>query len=130
MAERILARRAYLMVVEDPRIVESEDGSYFMTYTAYDGKTARLAIASSVNLFEWIKHGLAFKDEKHRDLWSKSGAIVAELKGEKVIAKKIEGKYWMYFGDTNLFLATSDNLKDWDILEDEESGENDLSSTP
>ena len=28
--------------VEDPRIVEGEDETYIMTYTSYDGKTARL----------------------------------------------------------------------------------------
>ena len=30
---------------EDPRVVRREDGLYVMTYTAYDGKTARLCIA-------------------------------------------------------------------------------------
>ena len=43
--------------VEDPRIVESEDGTYILTYTAYDGKTARLCIASSKDLKNWTKHG-------------------------------------------------------------------------
>jgi predicted GH43/DUF377 family glycosyl hydrolase len=33
--------------VEDPRIVESEDGEYIMTYTAYDGSVARLMLAPS-----------------------------------------------------------------------------------
>jgi predicted GH43/DUF377 family glycosyl hydrolase len=27
---------------EDPRIVEAETGDYIMTYTTYDGETARL----------------------------------------------------------------------------------------
>jgi len=45
--------------------------------------------------------------DKYKDHWSKSGAIVAKRDGEKIIAEKINGKYWMYFGDTDLFIATS-----------------------
>jgi predicted GH43/DUF377 family glycosyl hydrolase len=108
--------------VEDPRIIESEDERYIMTYTAYDGKTARLCVASSEDLLSWDKHGLAFKDEKYKDLWSKAGAIVAEQKDNKFVAKKVNGKYWMYFGDTNIFLASSDDLINWTICENEENG--------
>lgn len=112
----------YFDGVEDPRIVESETGNYIMTYTSYDGKTARLSIASSKDLKTWTKHGLVLSNEKYKDTWSKSGAIVSELKGNKIIAKKIEGKYWMYFGDTDLFMATSTDLIHWDVAENEESG--------
>src|SRR5205823_13145917 len=35
---------------EDPRIVESPNGVYVMTYTAYDGDKARLCVATSTNL--------------------------------------------------------------------------------
>jgi len=112
----------YFDGVEDPRIVESDTGDYIMTYTAYDGKTARLSVASSKDLKTWTKHGLVFNDEKYIDMWSKSGAIVSELKGNKVIAKQINGQYWMYFGDTNLYMATSNDLIHWNIAENEESG--------
>ncbi len=103
--------------IEDPRIVEREDGTYVMTYTAYDGKVARLCIASSSNLIEWTKHGLVLEG-KYIDLWSKSGAIVAKQMDEKIVAQKIKGKYWMYFGDTDLFLATSDDLIHWQPVEE------------
>ena len=112
----------YFDGVEDPRIVESDTGDYIMTYTSYDGKTARLSIASSKDLKTWTKHGLVLNDEKYKDTWSKAGAIVSELQGNKVIAKPIDGKYWMYFGDTSLFMATSTNLIHWEVLENEESG--------
>src|SRR5436189_1993599 len=95
--------------IEDPRIVESENGAYIMTYTAYDGNIARLCLASSTNLISWKKHGTVLTGT-HINTWSKSGAIVAKQSGEKIIAQKINGKYWMYFGDTDLFLATSDDL--------------------
>ncbi len=111
----------YFDGVEDPRIVESADNKYIMTYTAYDGKTARLSIASSTDLTSWTKHGLVFKSEKYKDNWSKSGAIVVESKGGKQIAKKINGKYWMYFGDTNLFLASSNDLINWEVSENAEN---------
>ncbi|MDC1325142.1 glycoside hydrolase family 130 protein [Ulvibacter sp.] len=112
----------YFDGVEDPRIVESETGEYFMTYTSYDGKTARLSIASSKDLIHWVKHGLVLKDEKHADTWSKAGAIVSERVENKIIAKKIKGKYWMYFGDTSLFMASSTDLIHWTVAENEESG--------
>ena len=112
----------YFDGVEDPRIVESDTGDYIMTYTSYDGKTARLSIASSKDLKTWTKHGLVLNHEKYKDTWSKSGAIVSELRGDKIIATKIDGKYWMYFGDTDLFMATSTDLIHWDVAENEESG--------
>ena len=107
--------------VEDPRIVEAEDGTYILTYTAYDGKTARLCLASSVDLRKWTKHGLVLSNEKYRDTWSKSGTIVSRLEGNRIIATKIKDKYWMYFGDTDLFMATSDDLIHWEAIEDPES---------
>ena len=108
--------------VEDPRIVEHESGEYFMTYTAYEGRIARLAIASSDDLITWKKHGLVLGEGKYRDTWSKAGAIVSELQGSRIVAKRINGKYWMYFGDTALTMATSDDLVTWEVLEDAESG--------
>jgi len=103
--------------VEDPRIVEDEKGTYYMTYTAYDGKTARLSIASSTDLLHWTKHGLVLRDAKYRDTWSKSGAIVTRHEGQRAVATRINGKYWMYFGDTDLFLAFSDDLLHWEVAE-------------
>jgi len=107
--------------VEDPRIVESEDGTYILTYTSYDGKTARLCLASSKDLMSWTKHGLVLGEGKYKDTWSKAGAIISKLVGNKIVATKIDGKYWMYFGDTNLFIAYSDDLITWKVAENEEN---------
>ena len=103
--------------IEDPRLVESEDGRYIMTYTAFDGTTARLLLATSTDLVHWIKQGTVLQG-KYKNTWSKSGAIVAQQRGTKIVATKINGKYWMYFGDTNLFVATSDDLIHWTPLEE------------
>jgi beta-1,2-mannosidase len=103
--------------VEDPRLVEREDGLYIMTYTAYDGNLARLLLATSTDLTHWTKHGLVLTG-KYKNTWSKSGAVVARQNGSRIVAEKINGKYWMYFGDTDLFMATSDDLIHWTALED------------
>ena len=108
---------------EDPRVVESPNGVYVMTYTAYDGKLARLCVATSRNLTDWQKQGLAFGDfdnGKYRNAWSKSGAIVCKRVGDRMIAQRINGTYWMYWGDKpDLRLAVSTDLLHWTPLEDE-----------
>ena len=101
---------------EDPRIVQNSSGMYFMTYTAYDGHTARLMVASSKNLLQWTKHGPAFAkafNGKYLNTWSKSGSVVAQYSDDKITAVKINGKYWMYWGDVNIWAATSDDLINW-----------------
>ena len=106
---------------EDPRIVEDEGGHYYLTYTAYDGDKARLMIASSSDLFHWKKQGLAFADAyrgKYKDLWSKSGSIICKYHNGKAVAAKINGRYWMYWGDINIYLAFSDDLIHWTPVED------------
>ena len=107
--------------VEDPRIVESEDGTYILTYTSYDGVIARLCLATSQDLVHWTKHGRVLSAEKYKNLWSKSGAIVAKQVGDKMIAAKVNGKYLMYFGDADLYMATSDDLIHWAIPENDET---------
>jgi predicted GH43/DUF377 family glycosyl hydrolase len=107
--------------IEDPRIVETEDGGYFLTYTSYDGKVARLCGAFSKDLKTWEKIGPLFTTEKYLNTWSKSGALVTVQQGSRLVATKIEGLYHMYFGDTDLFLATSKDLRHWDILENAEN---------
>ena len=55
---------------------------------------------------------------KYQNTWSKSGSIVTRPEGSRPVATKINGKYWMYWGDTDIFVATSDNLLDWTPLEE------------
>lgn len=111
----------YFDGVEDPRVVETEAGTYLMTYTAYDGKTARLSSATSSDLVHWKKNGVILSDPEYKDYWSKAGAIITERRGSKQIAVKVNGYYWMYFGDTNLFLAYSEDLMHWKPALNEEN---------
>src|ERR1043166_7128435 len=48
--------------VEDPRIVETGDGGYVLTYTQWNREVPRLAVATSRDLVSWTKHGPAFGD--------------------------------------------------------------------
>src|SRR5215471_18043446 len=105
---------------EDPRLVEDSLGTYYLTYTAYDGKTARLFAATSTDLVHWTKHGAVFEKSyngKYMNAWSKSGAIVASYVDGKIIATKVNGKYWMYWGDKYIWAATSDDLLNWTPVE-------------
>ncbi|MDQ2798255.1 MAG: malectin domain-containing carbohydrate-binding protein, partial [Armatimonadota bacterium] len=97
---------------EDPRIVETDDGGYILTYTAWNRQTARLSVATSRDLIHWDKRGPAFSGP-FRDLWSKSGAIVTRRVGDHLIAAKINGKYWMYWGEGIVSVATSPDLVHW-----------------
>lgn len=101
---------------EDPRIVEDGKGTYFMTYTAYDGDKARMFVASSTDLYRWTKHGHIFANVqagKYVDKWTKSGSIISSYSNGTPVATKINGKYWMYGGDVNIWIATSDDLIHW-----------------
>lgn len=106
---------------EDPRIVETEDGLYVLTYTQWNREYPRLAVATSRDLKNWDKQGPIFeewKDGKYHDTETKSGAIVTELKDGKLVAAKINGKYWMYYGVPHIWLASSDDLINWEPVED------------
>lgn len=105
---------------EDPRVVEDETGRYILTYTAYDGDKARLMVATSMDLYHWEKKGPAFAKShngKYLNHWSKSGSIVSLYEKEKIQATRINGKYQMYWGDTDIFLAESDDLVHWTPVE-------------
>ena len=86
---------------EDPRVV-GVGGVYYLTYTAYDGHWAKLCLATSVDLVHWEKHGPIVPWP-----WSKAGAILPQ---------RIGGEYFMYFGDSSIWLARSPDLLHWEVL--------------
>jgi beta-1,2-mannosidase len=103
---------------EDPRIVETPDGGYVITYTQWNRETYRVGIATSTDLHTWTKHGPAFGMGKYGGLKYKSAGIVTECvtKG-RCVAAKIDGHYWMYWGEGEIHLATSDDLVHWTPVE-------------
>ena len=115
------ARYEWTGGVEDPRIVVSEEGTYVLTYTQWNRDVPRLAVATSKDLVHWTKHGPAFakaENGKYLRMETKSGAIVTRQDGDRLVATRVNGKYWMYFNVPDIMLATSDNLIDWTPLAD------------
>lgn len=109
--------------VEDPRIIETEEGLYVMTYTQWNREYPRLAIATSKDLRNWTKHGAIFehfKNGKYHNQETKSGAIVTQLVDGRPKAVKIKGKFWMYYGVPKIWLAHSEDLIHWTPLETHE----------
>jgi len=107
--------------VEDPRIVERDDGTYVLTYTQWNRKTYSVGVATSRDLKHWTKYGPAFltaQGGKYASLVYKSAGIVTQLKGGRLIAAKIAGRYWMYWGEGSIRLATSYDAIHWTPVED------------
>jgi predicted GH43/DUF377 family glycosyl hydrolase len=101
---------------EDPRIAVSEEGLYVLLYTQWNQKLPRLAVATSTDLEHWTKYGPAFAqayDGRFFNEFSKSASIVTRLENGKQQIAKINGKYWMYWGEKAVYAATSGNLTDW-----------------
>ena len=48
----------------------------------------------------------------------KSGGMVTRLEGGRLVAARIAGKYWMYWGEIVVHLATSPDLVHWTPVED------------
>ncbi len=98
---------------EDPRVVESPDGQYVCTYTGFDGKSGTLMVATSRDLRTWTKHGPAFAGTPYARRSSKSGAILTEIADGRLVAARVDGRFWMYWGEGTCFAATSDDLVHW-----------------
>jgi predicted GH43/DUF377 family glycosyl hydrolase len=95
---------------EDPRVTRIGD-RFIMTYTAYDGLTARLALATTTDFETWTARTLMFPGWREgrwvdptQDAWSKGAAIFPD---------RIAGRYWLFFGDDQIWMATSDDLVGW-----------------
>jgi predicted GH43/DUF377 family glycosyl hydrolase len=107
--------------VEDPRIVEGEDGFYVLTYTQWNRVTYSVGIATSKDLIHWRKFGPAFlgaSGGKYAALKYKSAGIVTRLKDGRLVAARVHGRYWMYWGEGAIRLATSPDLIHWTPVED------------
>jgi predicted GH43/DUF377 family glycosyl hydrolase len=104
--------------VEDPRMVEREDGTYVLAYTQWNRRATDIGIATSTDLVHWTKEGPALVGEKYQHFDYKSASIVTRLKDGRLVAAKIQGKYWMYWGEIEVRLATSPDLIHWTPVED------------
>lgn len=62
------------------------------------------------DLIHWKKHGPAFA--KAGKVGGRSGVVVSKLVNDRLVAAKINGRYWMYYTHP-CALALSENLIDW-----------------
>ena len=107
--------------VEDPRLVEAEDGTYVLTYTQWNRETYSVGIATSPDLRHWTKHGPAFAEAlagKYAHLKYKSAGVVTSLQGGRLKAARVHGRYYMFWGEGVVHLATSKDLVHWTPMED------------
>ncbi|MGI6242226.1 MAG: glycoside hydrolase family 130 protein [Prevotella sp.] len=103
---------------EDPRVAMTEDGTYIILYTQFDRDhmLARLGIATSRDLVTWKKYGSPFEKAyggKYAHQFNKSASIVTTMKDGKQVIAKINGKYYMYWGENFVNVATSTDLINW-----------------
>jgi len=94
---------------EDPRIIYLND-CYWITYTAFDGHTARAAMTSSKDLIHFSDRKLLFP---HWEASALEGTPPDWSKAAGIIPQKINGRHYMLFGDSHIWLATSLNMTDW-----------------
>lgn len=103
------------MGVEDPRIIFL-DGVYYLFYTAYDGKNALFAYATSTDLVHFLKHGIisprisyheaallfAYSKPKLRERYFLYDAYIRDRGGDDILLwekdafifpKKIKGQF-------------------------------------
>lgn len=103
---------------EDPRVAVTDEGKFVMFYTAWSRKDKiwRLSVAISDDLINWEKHGPIFReayDGRFKNFKCKSGSILTKIKDDKIVIEKIDGKYFMYWGENAVYAATSDDLITW-----------------
>ncbi len=96
---------------EDPRVTKIDE-TYWLTYTAFDGITARAGITSSLDLETWDDQRVILFPQWHHTV--KENCTPDWSKGAAMISQPIDGRYYMLFGDSHIWPATSTNLMDWE----------------
>ncbi|MHC8949656.1 glycoside hydrolase family 130 protein [Sphingobacterium hungaricum] len=103
--------------IEDPRVSVTEEGTYVVYYTQWNRDVPRLGVATSKDLINWTKHGPIFKNANYKALVNqahKSASIVTTVKNDRLVIAKVNGKYFMYWGERGVCGATSDDLINWE----------------
>lgn len=101
---------------EDPRVAVTAGGTYVMFYTQWNRDVARIGVATSKDLLHWQKHGPVFAKAyggKFLNKWSKSASIVTKIENGRQVITKVNGRYFMYWGEESVFGAVSDDLRNW-----------------
>jgi predicted GH43/DUF377 family glycosyl hydrolase len=116
------ARYEWTGGVEDPRIVETDDHTYVLTYTQWNRDVPRLAGRDVRRI--WCTGPSTDPRSRGRRAESICARRLSRRDRDKgvrathLVATKVNGKYWMYFNVPDIMIATSDNLIDWTPLAD------------
>ena len=111
---------------EDPRIVETEDGNYLLFYTQYQRapgglpwKTT-LGLAASDDLVNWTKLGMVTGyDAAGRAVTPiKSASPVCAVRGGRLVATRVGGRYWLYHGEGFIRLLSTEDFRQWTVVPD------------
>jgi len=104
---------------EDPRVAVTAEGKYVLLYTQWNRQTPRLAVATSTDLLHWTKYGPAFA-KAHGGRFvqepTKSASILTTIRNGRQVITKINGKYFMYWGEAHVYAAVSSDLVKWEPL--------------
>lgn len=101
---------------EDPRIIETEDGTYYLFYTQWQRSEAPkkrevfCGVATSKDLIHWTK-------QEFRGSMKKSNSPVCKVVDGRLIAARINGRYWLYHGEGQIKLSSSEDLLNWKLEE-------------
>jgi len=102
---------------EDPRVT-AVDGTYYLTYTGFDGATALLCLATSPDLRTWTKHGPLFPElDTWRTLpWAQARrGTRPHNKAGGILPVPVDGVWHMYVGEGAIYHATSPDLLRWSV---------------
>ncbi len=107
----------------DSRITKVDD-TYYLTYSADDGVSRKLALATSLDLSHWTKQGLMLPEwdsiraggfrVMNGERVLEDGKKKNRSKGGGIFSEKIDGKYLMIFGNSNLWFAWSNDGVTWE----------------
>ena len=92
--------------IAHPRLTMA-GGVFILTYSAFDGTTYRLCLATSTDMRSWFRHGPIFPEFEDNDGNTTAGSILPN--------PTPDGRYLMYVGAGDLRLASSENLVDWEM---------------
>lgn len=82
-------------------------GVFILTYGAFDGRTYRLCLATSTDMKHWFRHGPIFTEFEDKDISTTSACIMPHVAPD--------GRYYMFVGAGDLYLASSINLLSWKL---------------
>jgi predicted GH43/DUF377 family glycosyl hydrolase len=100
--------------LEDPRIVDIE-GTYFLSYTAYDGLNALSALATSTDLVHWEKFGIIVPKityEEFKHFTESKGALqekYTRFNDYQINHEKHDGKMFIWDKNVVFFPRKIDN---------------------